>query len=374
MNKWCKSAVCLALCTGLFLSLSACTSFMELYERLLIHGIGIDCGKNGYVVTVRSSTSSEEEGEEFFKSEGETVLEALNNLSLLTGREPFYSHNYLVVFGRECAKEGLDSSLDFFVRYYNTRPAVKMFLAENTAEEVLGAEKDGKLLRMSELQQLANSSRYNGKTVGMDILEFVNGVRREGSSPYLPVLKAGEDGVKVVATAIFDGYRLQDYLTLEETRGLLMIRNQVEKGESVISDEAFGTVTLSISTREGKTQVTLGEDGRPRFLVKIQAEADISAISGGRTRFESGAYGKLEAFVGEELQRQAEDAIRTAVLKNSCDIFGFGNLLYQKYPSFWKGLDWEKQMAECSYVVQVETKVQRIEEETFDVLGGKRNA
>ena len=69
------------------------------------------------------------------------------------------------------------------MRYYNTRPAVKMFLAENTAEEVLGAEKDGKLLRMSELQQLANSSRYNGKTVGMDILEFVNGVRREGSSP-----------------------------------------------------------------------------------------------------------------------------------------------------------------------------------------------
>ena len=50
-----------------------------------------------------TSTSSEEEGEEFFKSEGETVLEALNNLSLLTGREPFYSHNYLVVFGRECA-------------------------------------------------------------------------------------------------------------------------------------------------------------------------------------------------------------------------------------------------------------------------------
>ena len=107
--------------------------------------------------------------------------------------------------------------------------------------------------------------------------------------------------MKVVATAIFDGYRLQDYLTLEETRGLLMIRNQVEKGESVISDEAFGTVTLSISTRDGKTQVTLGEDGRPRFLVKIQAEADISAISGGRTRFESGAYGKLEACVGEEL-------------------------------------------------------------------------
>ena len=99
----------------------------------------------------------------------------------------------------------------------------------------------------------------------------------------------------------------------------------MEKGESVISDEAFGTVTLSISTREGKTQVTLGEDGRPRFLVKIQAEADISAISGGRTRFERGAYGKLEACVGEELQRQAEDAIRTAVLKNSCDIFGFGN-------------------------------------------------
>lgn len=373
MKKWYKSAACLVLCAGLFLSLSGCTSFMELYERLLIHGIGIDRGKNGYVVTVRSSASSEEEGEEFFKSEGETVLEALNNLSLLTGREPFYSHNYLVVFGRECAREGLDGSLDFFVRYYNTRPAVKMFLAENTAEEVLSAEKEGKLLKMSELQQLAGSSRYNGKTVGMDILEFVNGVRREGSSPYLPVLKAGEDGVKVVATAVFDGYRLQDYLTLEETRGLLMVRNRVEKGESVISDREFGSVTLSISTQKGETEVSLGEDNRPRFLVRIRAEADISAISGGRTRFDGSSYEKLEACVGEKLQRQAEDAIRKAVLKNSCDIFGFGNLLYQKYPSYWKGMDWEDQMAECSYEVQVETKVLRIEEETFTVLGGKKD-
>lgn len=36
-----------------------------------------------------------------------------------------------------------------------------------------------------------------------------------------------------------------------------------------------------------------------------------------------------------------------------------------KNTPLWKGLDWEKQMAECSYVVQVETKVQRIEEETL---------
>ena len=65
----------------------------ELHQRILIQGIGVDREAEGYKVTVRASTSTEDQGEELFTCRGETVLEALSSLSLSTGREPFYAHN-----------------------------------------------------------------------------------------------------------------------------------------------------------------------------------------------------------------------------------------------------------------------------------------
>lgn len=371
--RFVKGMSALLLTVLLCVPMTGCRT-MELYERLLIHGIGVDKNANGYTVTVRSSASSGDEGEECFVSEGATVLDALNNLSLTTGREPFFSHNYLVVFGMACAKEGLDRTLDFFVRYYNTRPAVKMFLAENTAQEVVAIERDGKYRKMSELQQLAESHRYNGKTVDVDVLQFVNGVKREGSSAYLPVLRAEEAEVGMIGTAYFDGYRYKGMLSLEETRGLLAAQGEISYGEVVVSDEAFGTVTLSLSQVDGTVRAEADGEEQPRFVIRVSAEADISAASGGRSRMESSLYGKLEEAVAKTLQQQVEAALQQAVLQDSCDIFGFGNLLFQQNPTYWESLSrhWKTQMTTCTYQVEVTAKVLRIEQEDLN-YGGRKN-
>ena len=89
-------------------------------------------------------------------------MEALSSLSLSTGREPFYAHNYLVVFGEGCGEEGLDRSLDFFIRYYNTRPAVGLYFTQGSAAEVLSFEQDGALFPMQDLQALSQTGEENG--------------------------------------------------------------------------------------------------------------------------------------------------------------------------------------------------------------------
>lgn len=339
---------------------------MELYERLLIHGIGVDKEGEEYLVTVRTSASEEAEGEELFLSRGRSVLEALNNLSLTTGRKPFYAHNYLVVFGQSCAREGLDQQLDFFVRYYNTRPAVKLFLAEDTAQEVVGAQKGGGYLKMSEIQQLASSSRYNGKTIGVDILEFINGLKREGSSSYLPVLKACEEGVELAGTAYFEGYKVKGMLTPEETRGLLAAVDRVENSEAVVESEMLGKATLSLSTKPGRIQVHTGAEGIS-FTIQIQAEADVSALSGGRDGVAREAYGELEQEVEALFSSQIKGALEKTVLKDGCDVFGFGNRLYQMDPVGWEEIEdsWKQVMESCTYQVEVQCKVLRIEQEDY---------
>lgn len=357
-------AACLGL--ALALTLSGC-GYPELYERVLVHGIGVDWNGREYQVTVRSSASAEDEGEELFTSQGKTVLEALSNLSLSTGREPFYSHNYLVVFGMDCARRGLDDCLDFFVRYYNTRPAVKMFLAEGTAEEVLSTENSGKLMKMSELQALAQGGRYNGQTAQVELLDFVNGLKGEGSSPVLPVLRPAEDGVEVSGTAYFNGYQAAGMLTREQTRGWLAVMDQLETGELAVEGGEIGTVTLSLREVRGKISAQLAE--RPEFQIQVEVDADISAADGPHV---AGAdfYAALEDSARRRLQDEVEQAVEQAVKQDRCDIFGFGNFLFRKSTGYWRqnAENWSTLMAECRYQVSVNVKVRRLEQENQNGL------
>ena len=358
-----KKIVCLLLCGFLLFTLSGCTG-RELYERLLIHGIGVDAGPDGSVtVTVRSSISAENEGEEYFKCQGKSVLEALNSLSLSTGRKPFYAHNYLVVFGKSCAERGLDECLDFFVRYYNTRPAVQMYLAEDKAEDILSFQKDGKYLKMGELQQLGDSSRETGRAASVEILDFVTGVKRQGFSPILPVLRAEEDGVKIVSTAYFDGYALKGFLTLDETRGYLAVKKKLMNGEAVVEGrDGLGTVTLSLSDGSGKISRKQLQKNLPAFLLQVQVTGDVSAVSGGKDQLAPKDYPELEKLLAETLRQEIEDALTKTVLTDSCDIFGFGALLYRQNPDYWRQIsgEWNTLMTQCSYEIEVTAKVCRL--------------
>ncbi len=353
-----RKAGVILLAFAICISLSGC-NYPELYERVLIHGIGVDWTGEGYRVTVRSSASAGDEGEELFTCEGETVLQALSDLSLSTGREPFYSHNYLVVFGLDCAENGLDDCLDFFVRYYNTRPAVKMFLSLTTAEEVLSCGKDGRLMKMSQLQALGRGGRYNGQAAEVEILDFVNAVKGEGSSPVLPVLRAGEEGVEVFATGFFSGCKLAGLMDLRETRGWLAAMDRLKTGELTVDGPRGGTVTLSLRDVSGKTDAD-GSD----FKIELEVDADISSAD--RAEMEApDAYAEIEDSARELLEGEVQGAIDRAVTGSGCDIFGFGSLLYKKEPEFWRENkeSWPDLMKECQYQVSASVKVRRLEQE-----------
>ena len=351
----------------LFLALVLCVSisgcgYPELYERVLIHGIGVDWTGEGYKVTVRSSASAKDEGEELFTCEGETVLQALSNLSLTTGREPFYSHNYLVVFGMDCAVNGLDDCLDFFVRYYNTRPAVKMYLSATTAEEVMSSEKDGKLMKMSQLQALGHGGKYNGQAAEVEILDFVNAVKGEGTSPVLPVLRATDEGVEVFATGYFSGCKLAGLMDLKATRGWLASMGELKTGELTVEGPEGGTATLSLRKVSGKIEQDIG-DG-PAFRISLEVDADISSAD--RMDMDRGdAYSQIEDAARLLLEDEVKNAIDRAVADSGCDIFGFGRLLYREEPDFWweNKERWPDLMAECQYQVSASVKVRRLEQE-----------
>lgn len=363
--------VCVIVSAALLCSMCGCGG-RELYERLLIHGVGVDADGEEFVVTVRSSISPEDEGEEYFECRGRSVLEALNSLALSTGRKPFYAHNYLVVFGEECARLGLDRCLDFFVRYYNTRPAVQMYLADGEAKDILSFKVNDRYLKMSELQQLGDSSRDTGRTVGVEILDFVNGVKRQGGSPMLPVLRAEKEKIAITSTAYFDGYVLKGFLNLQQTRGFLAVKNRLSAGEAVIKTQSHGTVTLTLAESGGGIQLNEKGGALPDFLLKAKVVGDVSAVSGGRSQMEAEGYGAIEEQLANEIKSEIRAAVNQAVIEDGCDIFGFGALIYRKNPEYWQKLrrNWNEAMSKCEYKIEVTASVKRLEQEELENHAG----
>jgi spore germination protein KC len=355
--------VTLIVLTITFCILFSGCGYRELQERVLIQGVGVDKIRDGYQVTVRAAGTDEEAADQLYTCRGASVLEALSSLSLTTGREPFYAHNYLVVFGRSCGEEGLDDTMDFFIRYYNTRPAVQVYLAEDTAQEILSQETDSGLIPVRELQNLGQTGDYNGKAVSVDFLDFVNASHRPGSSPVLPVLGAEDGGVEVLGTAYFQEYKLAGFLSLEETRGYLAIKGDLKNGELVVKGENLGTVTLTISGGKTKQEVEFENDS-PIFRIVYQVTADVSTLSGEHEQLDENFYAALEEAVSLQLEGEMKAVLEQALEEDQCDIFGFGNLLSQRFPKDWDSLEktWDTDMVRCQYDLQVETKVLRMEQ------------
>lgn len=336
-----KRLICLVLSGFLLLPLAGCTG-PELYERLMIYGIGIDAQGEGYRVTVRSSSSTEEDGEELYTATAQTVPEAMNQLVRVSGRTPFYAHNYLMVFGAQCARRGLEDCMSFLVGYHNARPAVRFYVAESTAAKVLAHEQSGQYVRMADLQRLSESGTETGDTVTTELLGFYNAAVQAGRAAVMPVLRLHDETITVSGTAVFSGFQMVDTLTREETRGMLAVQNRLES--AVISVQGTAVELTSC-----QTNLTLNGDGDvPQIAIQTVIETEI--LSGGQTDAAEQA--------AAQLQNEISQAIVVALRQNACDVFGFGVQLSHQDPARWHTLqpNWDARLQGAEITVTVHAK------------------
>lgn len=369
-----KKLLALLLAVGCLLPLAGCKNQVLMNERLIIRGIGIDLGDDGgYRASIHvMKLSSQEQEVELFTSDGDSVVEALDNVTLQVGRMPLYSQSLMLIIGRSCAEQGLSNILDFFVRYFESRPTVEMFMAEEKAEEILSVRKDGKLILSKNISELAKSGKLNSKVAEARVLDVVN-MMQSSAAPFLPIIHSEIDRVYVEGTAIFQGDRLADTLTTDQTRGLLLVTGELQNGAAVLDipdDPLVKRVSVEIAKTKAEIKPTLKED-KPHFEIKIECKADISEIDGKYTEKLDGKYYEIfEKALAQELQREANSAIQQAIFHNRSDIFYFGQRLMKAETEYWKknSNHWPTLMQESTFEVTVEAQITRVGQEITPTL------
>ncbi len=345
----------------LVLSFTGCSP--ELYERLLISAIGVDRTEDGCRVTVRVALAQEDGAEVSLTGEGKTVPEALNRIALSTGQKPLYSHNTMVVFGMDCASEGLDGYIDFFIRHYDSRPTVKVFLSETTAEDILRVEENADTPRAGQIADLVKGEANNGLFVDANFIDLIHGSYGKAASAVLPVLRR-EESVLPAGTALLNGFTFQRMLSEEETQGSLLLNGKLTGGQVVVSDPECGEVSISIEDSSSALRFT-GTAENPRFEISLQIEGEIGAISGGQKHLASDVFPRLEQAFSERISACVEAYLSATVYESGCDTAEFSGAVLRDAPDVWHLVSENRAefLKRAVFDLHIEARIARVEEE-----------
>ena len=107
----------------------------------IVLGVGIDKMGEQYEVSTQVLTSKSNQGFlealQVHSSVGKNIMDAIENLSLHTGRIAGFGNTSVIVFSEEVAQEGIEQFLDFFVRSKRLNGNPVLMITKNKAKDIL---------------------------------------------------------------------------------------------------------------------------------------------------------------------------------------------------------------------------------------------
>lgn len=359
-----KLGILVSCCVMIFV-LAGCWSRVEINDIAIVTATAIDKMRDGKIrialqVAIpkklgpvgAGGSGGEMETTMLISETGENVMDASRKLQEKFPRRIFFSHSRNIIIGERAAKDGVFPILSFFARGREARLRGFILFSKGEAAHIL--------------KPAPNIERYTSEAireelkagVGLRIMQkdFIDMLTTEGISPSAPqvVIRSAEKGRKnaelnlaVSGTAVFRQDKLVGWINDRDTRGLLWLRNEVEKSNITVTvpkEKGGGKIGTQLLT--GKTKVKpILEQGKVKMKVNVHAEVELfengSSLDLGNPEVLQYVQNLLEM----DVKKRMQSALYKAQKQFHSDIFGFGNALYRTYPKLWKER-FKKQWAE----------------------------
>lgn len=357
--------MCLLTAIGAMLAAVGC-SRMELNERGFILGVAIDETEEGKIELTtqfykpnEGTTAATPKKESSFniRTTGDSVFEAVRDLTIHLGRKAQWSHMQAIIVGEDLArKKPLGDILDFFYRDSEPRLTTPIMIAKNKAAPYL---KENPFIEKTISRQFRgvqeSSSRFSAKSIDMNLLGLqneLNGEMKSAVMPFVTTLQTETKEAVVSGGALFKQGIMVGMLTPDQVQSYLMLVGRYQSGIVTVpcskrklpSDvESFEVQSAQIKvsprienhTVTAKVDVTI--DGTMRELV-------CSSLQKTENHF------TLQQKVAKHVERQLSKTIQS-LQKQRADVIGIGDKLYQHQPRQWAALkkNWDEQFARVRF-------------------------
>lgn len=351
--------------------LCGCWNRREISKIAIVMGFAVDAGKQEDELEITAqiantrTIASASEGKEGggaqkpylnLSSSGDYVFPAIRNSVTKSGARLYMAHNYVVLFGEELARRGLDGYMDFFLRDHELRLDMNLLVAREKAGEFLEVETGFQSIPALHIHDLVDAQSQLSTGMPVTVLDFMNHLATGRGAGLIPIIevdkKKEKETLRMSGTAVFDGGKMIGELSEQETRGLLWAKNAVKQAV-IMADVEGNKVGIEVVRAKGTIEV---DPADPMTMV-IRVEAIGSLAS--QREDENLTTGEgidmlLGAFAGE-----IEKEIRSCLEKGQslgADVFDFSEVLYRRHPKLWEQMQ-DADFHAIPVRIQVKTKL-----------------
>lgn len=329
-----KALLIIALAVLIFF-LPGCSASNELQDALVIEAMGID-KKDGKVTVIIQALNTEDypsNGSEagggkitaVHKVTGKTVDDALNNIIMLTGKEPIYSHNRVIVLGEGIYKDSdIGNNLNFFTRSYKSRSQVLIAAAKREASEIIAVDSGEGILGAKIIEEIIEAGKRNGLCANNCLYSYMNMYDNECLHEFIPILditenKAEEKSEIIPAgTLITKKGKYRDELSDEETKALLFLSEKLNSG--IITTVRDGTLfSLNIVKSDYKIKTDI-KNAAPVITVCLNCTCELTEYTGFNNGIAKSDIQAIEQNAEEYLKNLLSDFMNKTVKQKGIDI------------------------------------------------------
>ncbi|MHA6480523.1 Ger(x)C family spore germination protein [Paenibacillus sp. strain BS8-2] len=380
--------VTLIICTLSLLVITGCWNRRELNEIAIVTGFGIDPADEGYTVSVQVVDPGEvaaglggrgNSPVTTYHATGETVMEAIRKMTVMTPRKLYFSHLRIFVIGEQQARKGIGEVLDMMSRDQEARPDFYIVVAKgHTALDVLNVLTPMEMIPAAKLfSSLEVSEKAWAPTVSVQLDDLISDIVSTGIQPALTgieiegPLKKGSTisnlrtpntpaQLRYSGIAIFRADMLKGWFNESESKGFTFITNRLKSTVIVTDCEGGGKLAIEIIRAESKIKGTV-KNGEPSAQVSLRAEANVADVECKVNLTGNQSFDELQQKAELVMRQNAEDAIARAK-KLKVDVFGFGNAIHRADPSYWRQVEerWDKVFADMPVELNMQVNIRRI--------------
>ena len=271
-------------------------------------------------------------------------------------KEIYLSHNLIVLFDDDVAKDGIYPQLDYFLRNNEMRLNVLLFVTEDDVKEIMDIKSETYQIPATYIASLGVALRESSEGVNKNLIEFITDMLKKSNASLVPIVTYDDTSdpksLQVTSSALFKDDKMIDKLSPNETRGIMWVNNAIDRG--VITTEIDGeAVSARINSSSTKRQIYADKGGNVSVFCDIRTELFLKNDKNGVIDFDN--MDRVKQIFAEEIKSEILSSL-DKMREKGTDVYGFAHNVYQKNFRTWEKLrdDWENIFKNLQVDVNVE--------------------
>ncbi|PYI56879.1 Ger(x)C family spore germination protein [Paenibacillus flagellatus] len=297
---------------------------------------------------------------------GHTIDDAFMNLQQEVADRLFWGHLRVIVISKEVAEMGLTNINEYLRRNPEVRRTTWMVISDGEAGKLMKLVPQLERVPILYLLNTMDHSVQMGKLPNAFAGTYWSGSSAKGMEPFLPYVRlVGNGSIEIAGLAYFRSDKMVGKTEPLEIGAYMGIKGLHAGGYGVMV-KIPGTdtsVLYQVTHRTSRIDVLI-RNGKPEFHVKVHNEGNLLEKSNEAVQLNRSVIQQIEKALTVDGKKGYEELIRKTQEKGS-DIFGFGEYVRAKKPFYWSKhirtkQNWEDMYKDVEVKLDVSFNIRRI--------------